>query len=230
MQAVAAQMGVAAATPAPAELHGRVMAALDATSQLPAAPAPDPAAAAPDPAAPAPDPAARRGGPAPGSRSRRLTLAPRPQLVLAALATVGIVAAIFFGVELVRTERQLDDAQAQNRAIAAILTAPGARVISRPTSVGGSATVVISAAKRELAVSVTGLPQLPGAKVYELWLLGPPRTRPAGLLTLTPGGRSGPVLASAVQAGDSLGITVEPAGGTALPTTAPIVVIALAGH
>jgi hypothetical protein len=35
------------------------------------------------------------------------------------------------------------------------------------------------------------------------------------------------VLAPAVQAGDSLGITVEPAGGTALPTTAPIVVIAL---
>jgi anti-sigma-K factor RskA len=34
-----------------------------------------------------------------------------------------------------------------------------------------------------------------------------------------------PVLASGLLAGDKIGVTVEPAGGTAQPTTSPIVVI-----
>jgi anti-sigma-K factor RskA len=39
--------------------------------------------------------------------------------------------------------------------------------------------------------------------------------------------RSGPVLASAIRPGDRIGITVEPAGGTAQPTTKPVVTMTL---
>jgi anti-sigma-K factor RskA len=223
MQGIAARLGMAASASPPAGLRERVMAALAATRQLPAEQMAGPE---PIPGADSPPGRVRRRGAATRKagrhgRSRRYG----PGWVLAFGVTA--IAAIFLTVSLVKSESALTRAQAQNRAIAAILAAPDARVISRRTAVGGTATVVISAARRELIVSTAGLPPLSGAKVYELWLLGPPRTRSAGLLELRSGGQAGPVLASAVQTGDSLGLTVEPAGGTTLPTTTPIVVIVL---
>ena len=71
------------------------------------------------------------------------------------------------------------------------------------------------------------LPPPPHGKVYELWLLGPPRVRPAGLLPATTGGHTAPVLVAGLVSGDQLGLTVEPAGGTSRPTTTPIVVLPL---
>ena len=49
--------------------------------------------------------------------------------------------------------------------------------------------------------------------------------RSAGLLAITGPGSASPVLASGVLPGDRLGITVEPAGGTAQPTTTPVVIM-----
>jgi anti-sigma-K factor RskA len=47
----------------------------------------------------------------------------------------------------------------------------------------------------------------------------------AGLLAVTSSGLMAPVLASGVLPGDRLAITVEPAGGTVQPTTAPVVIM-----
>jgi len=58
------------------------------------------------------------------------------------LAAAGAAAAVVLAVILVAVQHRLDNAQAQNHAIAAVLAAPDARVLTRPTSVGGSATVV----------------------------------------------------------------------------------------
>ena len=44
------------------------------------------------------------------------------------------------------------------------------------------ATVVLAAARHELVVVTTGLPALPAGKVYQLWLIGQPKTTSAGLL------------------------------------------------
>ena len=69
-------------------------------------------------------------------------------------------------------------------------------------------------------------PALPGAKVYQLWVMtSSGAARSAGLLVVTGSGTAAPVLASGVLPGDRLGITVEPAGGTAQPTTAPVVIM-----
>jgi anti-sigma-K factor RskA len=68
---------------------------------------------------------------------------------------------------------------------------------------------------------------LPASKIYEAWLINPRRTRPAGLLPAPHGGKTRPLLATELMPGDELGLTVEPAGGTAKPTTTPILVIPL---
>jgi hypothetical protein len=40
---------------------------------------------------------------------------------------------------------------------------------------------------------------------------------------------AGPMVVSGLSAGDKVGVTVEPAGGSRRPTTLPVVVIALTG-
>jgi anti-sigma-K factor RskA len=54
-------------------------------------------------------------------------------------------------------------------------------------------------------------------------------TRPAGLVPAAISGRTAPVLASGLAAGDKVGVTVEPAGGSGAPTTAPVVVVTVPG-
>jgi anti-sigma-K factor RskA len=199
MTETAARLGLAAARQPPPELRRRVMAAVATASQLPA-----------------PRP---RAAPRPS---------PRPRLATA-VAGVCLAGALALGVALAVTGHRLDQARARDQAIAAVLGSRDARLLTSATSRGGAATVVVSPARHQLIVTAAGLPRLPAGKVYQLWLIGPPRTRSAGLLPAGTGGRQGPVLAGGVAPGDKFGMTVEPAGGTAQPTTTPIVVLTLPG-
>jgi anti-sigma factor RsiW len=207
LREVTTRLALAAAVQPPAALHGRVLAAVRRTRQLP--PAVDAR----------PQPGLWRGRP--GQRSGWV-----PRMAVAA-ATIGIAAAAVLGIILTGTQHRLNAAQAENRAISHVLAAPDARVLRLPTSAGGTATVIVSPSERELIVTTAGLRPLPTSKVYEAWLINPRRTRPAGLLPAARGGRTQPLLATGVSPGDEFGLTVEPAGGTTKPTTTPIVVIPL---
>jgi anti-sigma-K factor RskA len=97
---------------------------------------------------------------------------------------------------------------------------------------GGVTTVVLSADRRELVISTSGLAALKPGKTYELWLIGPSAAqttaiRSAGLLPAAVAGHTTPVLASGLVAGDKLGLTVEPAGGSRQPTTTPVLLLSL---
>jgi anti-sigma-K factor RskA len=144
-------------------------------------------------------------------------------------AGVCLAAALVLGVALALVQHRLDQARARDQAIAAVLGSRDARLFTSATSRGGATTVVVSPARHQMIVTAAGLPPLPAGKVYQLWLIGPPRTRSAGLLPAGAGDRQGPVLAGGVAPGDKFGMTVEPAGGTAQPTTTPIVVLTLPG-
>jgi anti-sigma-K factor RskA len=203
----ATELAMAAALPPPPRVKERVLAAAAVTRQLP-------------PAVDRPR-ATSRWMP---RRALRPSWTPR---LAAAAAVVALALAVALGAAGLRTQHALDAARAQNQAIAAILAAPDARIMSRATTDGGTATVVVSRAEGKLVFTTAGLPPLPASKVYELWLMGPPQIRRAGLLPAPASGRTAPVLASGLAAGDSVGITVEPAGGTSHPTTSPIVVMPL---
>jgi Anti-sigma-K factor rskA len=144
-----------------------------------------------------------------------------------AVATAAIVAAVIFGFAQAHTQAELNQAQAQNEAIASVLAAPDAQLLTSTTTKGGVAVVVLSAEKRQLVVSTAGLPALPAGKVYQLWLIGTVKIVSAGLLPPAEAGKTAPVLASGIVAGDKLGLTVEPAPGTAQPTTTPILALPL---
>jgi len=144
-----------------------------------------------------------------------------------AVALASIAVAVFFGLAQAHTQQELNQARAQNQALNLILSVPGVRVLSQATTEGGVATVVLAADRHELAVVTDGLPALPSGKVYQLWLIGPAKTTSAGLLPPAKSGRTPAVLATGVVKGDTLGLTVEPAPGSAQPTTTPILALPL---
>jgi anti-sigma-K factor RskA len=108
-----------------------------------------------------------------------------------------------------------------------VLSAPRVQVLSQVSTKGGTAIVVLAAERHELAVVTTGLPALPPGKVYQLWLIGKTKIVSAGLLPTAKSGQTPAVLATGLVKGDTLGLTVEPAPGSAQPTTKPIVALPL---
>jgi anti-sigma-K factor RskA len=218
--ATAAALAVATAAEPPPELKQRVLAAAAVTRQSPPAGAEGAGATAG---------AEGAGGARTTGHRRPRATAPRrswlPRLAVP-VAAAGLVAAAVLGGVTVWTQHQLTTAQAENQAITAVLAAPDAQIASARTSAGGIATVVASHSAGSMVFTSAGLHALPPSSVYELWFLGK-TARPAGLLPPARAGRTAPVLASGLKAGDKVGVTVEPAGGSSSPTTTPIVVLTL---
>jgi len=200
---VATAMAFAAATPPPPGLRDRVLTAAARTRQLP-------------PEVPA------------HGRSRRArSRAPWVPWLSGVVAAASIAVAVLFGLAQAHTQDELNQVRAENKAISLLLSSPQVTLLSKSTTAGGVATVVLSAARRQLAVVTSGLPALPPGQVYQLWLIGKTKTTSAGLLPPAQAGQTPPVLASGVVKGDTLGLTVEPAGGSAQPTTTPILALPL---
>ena len=91
----------------------------------------------------------------------------------------------------------------------------------------GTATVVMSHRYRSLVLTTAGLPPLPAGHRYQVWLMGPSGDRSAGLLPAPHGGMTGPVIASGLAPGDSIGLTVAPAAGSPRPASAPVLMLSL---
>lgn len=89
---------------------------------------------------------------------------------------------------------------------------------------GGSVTWYRSASLGRAAVIAHDLPTLGAAKVYQLWLQDSAgRFIPAGFVG---SGTNATVLAGSAVTAQGAGITVEPAGGSAQPTSAPLALVA----
>ena len=209
----AVMLGLAVTPEAPpASLKASIMAQLDATPQraaeVPVASAP----ADPVPAAPVPGPLEARA-------QRRWSS--RPVVALAsAAAVIGLIAG---GGVLATTAFQNNQRQEQADVFAAINAANDAQ--RRTVDLAdGSATLVWSNELLASALIVDGLESLPADKVYELWYIGEEGARSAGTFTAD-GTRTWRVLEGDMQAGDIVGVTVEPRGGSVQPTTDPIIKI-----
>jgi anti-sigma-K factor RskA len=148
---------------------------------------------------------------------------PRVPRVLAAAVAACAAAGLALGIV-----SQVGTTPQTPTAISSVLGSRDAHSQTVRTAAGGTLTAVISWDKREAVVTTADMASLPSQRVYQLWVMGPAGTTPArsaGLLSRA--GRAGPVLAGALKPGDRIGITVEPAGGTAQPTTAPVAVMTL---
>ena len=119
-----------------------------------------------------------------------------------------------------------DESQQQAAAVSAIVSAKDSQQAKAAVAGGGTATFVWSVGLRQSAVVIDKLPKLAGDKTYELWYIDKgSHATSAGTFSAASSGTTVSVLAGAMSAGDTFGITVEPSGGSKKPTTAPIVAV-----
>ena len=115
--------------------------------------------------------------------------------------------------------------QTQLSAADRIRSAPDAMTVTQRVD-GGEATVVASKSLNKFLISTQGLPALPAGKVYEMWLQDADQGMvpvPGGLMTAAD---TTVVLDGNIANAVGAGITVEPAGGSRVPTTDPVALFA----
>lgn len=227
----AVALGLAAAPVQPsAALKSSLMAKLASTPQLPPLPVPEAAPARAvqadtdaAPAAPAPPaasaPPARTG--AVERARRRWFQGPAGFLLAAAAAAVLFVGGAFVG-QAFNTNQFV---QQQAASLVQINAAPDSARASTTTKDGHPATLVWSGELGLSALMIKDLPALPGDKDYQLWYMNSAGAFSAGTFDSTGTGTVWRVLDGTMKAGDQVGVTVEPKGGSAQPTSDPIVAI-----
>jgi anti-sigma-K factor RskA len=201
--AVLLGLAVPPVTPSP-DLKARLMAQVAVTPQLPATTAD----AAPTPAE---------------TKARLRWSRPATALVSAAAAVALIVGGIAVGTTSLHPEPSL---QAQQ--LAAISSAPDVQERETTLDSGEEVTVRWSPQLASSVIIVDGMDSAPADSVYQLWYIDEAGARSAGFLPVTDGVESWQVLDGELHSGDSVGVTVEPVGGSPAPTTSPIMVIELA--
>ncbi len=208
-----AALAAATAVEPPAALRDVVLQAAARTRQLP--------------------PAAEDAGPVTVRRARYRSRRSRgsgagwPSKLLIGLAAAVVVIAVALGVtSYARMQHGLDQAQGRDHSVAAVLSAPDAHMASGHVSTGGTATVVTSHRMGMLVFTAADLHALPTTKAYELWLIGPSGSRPAGMLAGSGHGRMvGPMVVSGISGSDRIGLSVEPANGSPQPTSRLILLL-----
>ncbi|MEW2635316.1 anti-sigma factor [Streptomyces sp. NPDC048389] len=202
-EATAARLAAAVAQPPPTAAKAQVMAAIDGVRQLP-------------PRIPAP-----AAAPALGGLLRRKAL---PLAMAASVAAAVLGGATVWqlqnGQELKQQARQ---AQQQLDAVSAVLAAPDARAVHGRAANGALTTVVASERQNRAVFTAANLPAPGAGKTYQLWLDHDGTMRPAGLIH----GDGTVILTGNPADAGAVGLTLEPAGGSPQPTTAPLLLMTL---
>ncbi|MFD3974961.1 anti-sigma factor domain-containing protein [Streptomyces cyaneofuscatus] len=144
-----------------------------------------------------------------------------------ALAACIAAAAAFGGVAVWQNQVAQDARQEANQAtrqseqLAQVLSAPDAKTSSAELTGGARGTVVVSQQENRAVFLASGMERPPSGKVYQLWFNDEGTMRSAGLMD--PSASDDAVLLDGpVDRATGMGITVEPAGGSAEPTSDPV--------
>ncbi|MGQ0837520.1 anti-sigma factor [Actinokineospora sp.] len=199
LQDTATRLGEAASEQPPAELKAQVLARIAEVRQLP--PLGD-------------DLAELRAEKVARRRS------PWPMRITGVAAAVLLVVSVSLGFLLVENRKNLDSVQAQSVAMAGLLSANDAKFVSGSTTSGLNGTVVLSRDRGQVMLLAGGVPTAPDGKTYQVWLMGDGDPRSIGLMDPDQEGRASLLNASSgIGGATQIGVTVEPNGGSPLPTS-----------
>jgi hypothetical protein len=191
-----------------------------AVAAAPGIVAPGPAAAVAAAPAVAPD----RGGSAAERAQRRWFQRPAGILAAAAAAAAIFVGGTFAGQALYGDPAD-EFSENQAASLAEINAAADSQRATAETVDGQETTLVWSGELGLSAIIVEDLPALGDEQDYQLWYIGDEGPVPEPAESKVPAGTMFRVLDGTMSAGDAVGVTVEPKGGSDKPTTDPIVAI-----
>ncbi|MFD6924589.1 anti-sigma factor domain-containing protein [Streptomyces sp. NPDC059944] len=119
-----------------------------------------------------------------------------------------------------------EQARAEHRLalVTALLAAPDSETRSLPLTGDATARVVVSHQVDRALFAADAVPSPGRGRVYELWFDDAGVMRPAGLVHASRGPVT-VVLDGDIGAASGLGVTVEPAGGSAHPTSTPVALL-----
>ncbi|WP_308932151.1 anti-sigma factor [Arthrobacter sp. SLBN-112] len=187
----------------PSDLFDRIVAQLPAAGGRTGAKPATPAAGAAQPAEPTDELAQARK-----RRAERGPSGTRRWLV-------GVAAAAAIALGGVGVGAYLAD---QNDPVNQVVRAGDLREASVNVQGGGKATVLISASEDAAVVKMSGVPAPPAGKVYQMWLIPKDGSAPVSQGLMDEQALSKPAVVQGIHSAASLGITVEPAGGSKSPT------------
>ncbi|MER7397819.1 anti-sigma factor [Streptomyces sp. NPDC000151] len=157
------------------------------------------------------------------ARARRLTRW--------ALAACLAIAAALGGVAVWQHDRAEDAREEARRAqqhtedLAAVLGARDAKARTARWGKEASGTVVVSRSRDQAVFIASGMSKPPDGKVYQLWFDDNGTMRSAGMLD--PARPTAAVMMGPLGRASGMGITMEPAGGSPRPTSAPLTMVHL---
>jgi anti-sigma-K factor RskA len=169
-------------------------------------------------------PPTRTGGSAAERAERRWFQRPAGYLAAAAAAAALFVGGTFAGQAIYGNNGDAFPTK-QAAELAEINAAGDTQRASTETVDGQDVTLVWSGELGLSAIIVDDLPALGDDQDYQLWYIGEGGPVPAGTFDSTGSGTVFRVLDGTMSAGDAVGVTVEPRGGSDLPTSDPIVAI-----
>lgn len=187
------------AVPSP-DLRARVLAAVDAAAQ-------------------------QRAVPGPHGRGARTRSVLPPARLLRYGSAVLLVALLGWNVVLQRT---LGQQQQHTAVLAEALQAAGAARVAlaaAPAAPAARGTVLLLVERQTLALAVDGMPPLLPDQVYQLWLIDNDQRTSGGVFRVDDAGRGVLVVQAPrrLDVYDAVGVTIEPAGGSAAPTTPRVI-------
>jgi anti-sigma-K factor RskA len=151
---------------------------------------------------------------------RRWYARPATFLVAAAAAV-----AIFLGSSAAISFNNQAQQSQQASSVTEISAASDSQHASSTMPGGGKVTLIWSNKLKRSVVVAEKMPALPSSKTYELWYIAGSDIRSAGTFSASDSGKTVQVLKGDMTDGDTVGITVEPAGGSKQPTTRPVAAI-----
>lgn len=170
-------------------------------------------APSPPPVAPAVQPADPSATDELGAARRRREERRRPQGMRGWL--VGIAAAAVIALGGVGVGAYVAN---QNDPLNQVMQAGDIREATVDVAGGGTATVAVSASKDAVVVKMKNVPPPPPGKVYQMWLIPKDGSAPVSQGLMDAEALSKPAVVKGIRTAAALGITVEPAGGSASPT------------
>jgi anti-sigma-K factor RskA len=210
LRAVTLQLSEASQTPPPAGLRERILLAASTT--------PQPHHSRPDGVVELD----RRRRPPP-RWTQRLTAAAAAMLAAAVAGLSYTVANLT--AELTEVENASEQAQRTADQLSDLLAAPDAEMATAEAVDGASGRVVASQLRGEAVFIADGLPAAPPGHTYQLWLIDGSGPESVGLFAPNVDGRVTHLIAADIADAVAVGVTIEPAGGSAQPTSDPILAI-----
>jgi anti-sigma-K factor RskA len=226
LQATAARLGAASFEAPPPGLRSRVMAEIDSTRQERPHGTSD--AVGDEPAdepdyEPGDELGARRADAARSNRARSGWLTN----VSVAAAAVLVVAVAGLSVTIANLNDRIAQVETASSQVTDVLAAADATMVSVEGPSGGVGRVVASPTRGEAVFLADQMEGAPEEHTYELWLIDEEGASPAGLFQPDDRGRATRVMTGDIANAVAIGVTVEPAGGSPVPTSEPVMVFEL---